>query len=149
MSNDSVKTYSADEQTLSIAGQAIDSGYADGEFVSIKRAAPIFTTKVGSDGEVARAKSNNKLLEIKIKLMQTSLGNDVLTQLALLAESGTNGADVGAFVLNDRSGGTTVRCDNAWVAGWPDVARARETGDAEWTLAGVASVFDVNGNPSV
>jgi hypothetical protein len=150
MSNDRVTTYSADEVTLSFAGVPIDSGYSDGEFVSVEQSADDFSDKSGADGETARAKNLDKRATIKIKLMQTSLGNTALTQLRALALAGTNGADIGTFLLKDRSSGVTVaRADKAWISKPPAPSRGREIVDYEWTLRAAKVELDLSGNPSI
>lgn len=150
MTTTRVTTFSADEQTLSIAGQQIDSGFAEGEFVSIEMASDDFGDKAGADGEVARFKTNDRRATIKIKLLQTSLGNNILSQLRRLALDSVNGADVGVFELRDRSSGVLVaHADKAWVMKPPTVARAREVGEVEWTLRAAHMDLDPSGNPSV
>jgi hypothetical protein len=96
-----VTTYSADEVTLSLFGRQIDSGYADGEFVSVEKDADDFTDKAGSDGEVARAKTNDKRATWKVKLLQTSLGNNILSAQRTLDLGSQNGAGVGVAELRD------------------------------------------------
>lgn len=150
MTTSRVATYSADEVTLSFAGYLIDSGFADGEFVSIEPAAEDFVVKKGADGETARAKTNNRDANVKIKLLQTSLGNDVLSQIRQLDLNGTNGAGVGVFQVRDRSSGVLLaHSDKAWIAKPPTIARAREVSEYEWTLYAANCDLDPSGNPSI
>ena len=51
--NDRTTTYSADEVTLMFAGQILDSGFDEGEFVQIEMEANAFEDKVGADGAIA------------------------------------------------------------------------------------------------
>lgn len=150
MATNRVTTYSADEVTLSIAGLLIDSGYADGEFVSVEPASDDFIAKTGADGEVARAKSNNRGATVKIKLLQTSLGNNLLSQLRALDLAAPNGAGVGVFNLVDRSSGVTlVHGTHSWIQKAPSPTRAREITENEWTLYIAFADIDPSGSPSL
>jgi hypothetical protein len=151
MASTRVTTYSADEQAMSFAGQMLDSGFEDGEFLTIEMAADDFTAKVGSDGEVARSKSNNRMSTIKVKCLQTSQMNDRLNQLRRLDLAGVNGAGVGVFELVDRSAGGVVvaHADKAWISHAPTIGRGREVGVNEWTLTAAHMELNVVGNPSI
>lgn len=148
--NTELKVYSADEVTLSIFGQLIDSGFAEGEFVSVEMQAQDFTSKVGADGQVARSKTNDRRATMKVKLMQTSLGNNILSAQRALDIGGTNGAGVGLFEIRDRSSGVLLaHAPKSWIAKAPAVSRGREVGEYEWTLEAAHMTLDVSGNPSV
>lgn len=144
---ESLQTYDANETTLSIGGLLIDSGFADGEYVSIEPQTEDFTDKVGADGSVVRSKTNDQRATMKVKLLATSRGNALLTQLRNLAMSTPNGADVGAFILRDRSTGVILaRAAQAWVMKPPTLARAREVSEYEWTLRAAKMVYDFTGS---
>lgn len=141
-----VQTYDASENSLSISAISIDSGFADGEFVSIEPQTEDFTDKIGTDGSVARSKSNDQRATIKVKLLQTSDGNTRLTALRTLALNGPNGADVGAFALRDRTTGVLLAyAAQAWVMKPPTLSRGREVVEYEWTLRAAKMIFDFTG----
>lgn len=146
---DSVKTYDAAEVILSIAGRKIEAGFDEGEFVTVEPASTSWKTKVGANGEVARAKTNNKMALVKVKLMQTSLGNNILSQLHNLDIASTNGAGVGEFLLEDPSGGMVLRAEHCWVQGLPKVGRGVEVGVYEWTVEIAALEGDIFGNEAI
>jgi hypothetical protein len=92
----------------------------------------MWTKKVGADGEVARALSNDNTHTIQITLMQTSLSNvylrtvmnaDKLTGLGMLPLSFTD--------LNTME---VKFWPQAWVSVEPGTGRAKETTDTQWTL---------------
>lgn len=150
MTSTNVKTYSADQVTLSLFGYLIDSGYADGEFVSVEPAADDFGDKVGSDGEVARFKTNDRRGTIKVKLLATSQGNSLLSQVRARALAAQNGEDVGVFELRDRSSGVLLaHADKVWVAKPPTISRGREVGECEWTFRAAHLELDPSGSPSI
>jgi len=146
MSKGELKTYDAAGNVISIAGQPIDSGLASGTFLSIEPASKDWETKVGADGEVVRYKTNDKRAIIKLTLMQTSSGNDILSQLREADLASSNGAGIGAFVARDLSGRTVARASACWVKGAPTVERGLEAGEVEWELECAALEITVGGS---
>lgn len=150
MANTKTSTYSADEVTLSLAGQIMDSGYAEGEFVSVEPQSEGWTDKVGADGEVARAKVLDRRATAKVKLLQTSAGNALLMALYNSDANGANGAGVGVFVLRDRgTGEDLVRADHAWVMKLPTISRGKEIVEYEWTIRLASTTYNIAGAPAV
>lgn len=125
--------YDADEVSLSLNGIPL-SGYADGAFCRIAMESDAFSDIAGTDGEVARSKSNDKRATITIMLLQTSKSNDVLSALAILDQNAPGGAGVGVFLLRDRQGTTLHLAPSAWISKLPDSEFGREAGTREWTL---------------
>lgn len=114
--NTSVKSYSPDQVSLSLAGAGQITGFASGSFVTIEMEANDWSHKVGADGEVARARSNNRVGIVKIKLLQTSLSNQMLSGIRNLGLADPAGAaDVGTFQLTDLSGATVASGPKAWI----------------------------------
>lgn len=128
------KQWQAEQITIFFCGLLIDSGYADGEFLSIEQSEKDYTAVVGTDGEVTRCKTNNRHTTITIKLMQTSSGNDKLSALSNLDISVPGGAGVGAFLVRNRLGRSLYTAEKAWIAGPPKVSFDREAQTMEWTL---------------
>lgn len=143
-----LKTYDANEVTLSIGGRVIDSGFADGDFVKIATKSDDWTSKAGPDGETARSKNNDKRCDMSVMLMQTSDGNDVLNQIRAADLAAPNGAGVGQLLLRDQFGRTVVR-GQCWIVKPPEVVRGREVGTNEWKLEVIASEYKVGGSASV
>jgi len=144
-----LKVYSAREVSLIVGGLEIDSGFAEGEFISIEPQAEDFTDKAGPDGEVARSAVGDFRATIKIKLLHTSEGNNILTALRDL-DLVSNGSGIGAFMLRDRSAGAIIaQADKVWVQKPPTVSRGREIAETEWTLRAAAMKLNVVGNPAV
>lgn len=129
-----VKTYDADQVNLSIAGFPIESGFADGEFIRIEQEADDFTDVVGTDGEVARSKSNDRRATITVILMQTSSGNQALSALSNLDRITPNGAGIAPLLIEDGNGDALYTASSAWVMKPPDVSFDREATSREWTI---------------
>ena len=79
-----VSSYAADGVSLSLGGQQI-KGFMKGSFVTIETQSDDFSDEAGSDGEVARSATTIRRGTVKVKLLQTSLGNDILTGIRNLA----------------------------------------------------------------
>jgi hypothetical protein len=129
------KRYDAAQVSLSFMLLNIDSGFADGEFLTIEQEAPDYETVVGTDGEVARSRTNNRHAMIKVKLMQTSSGNSLFTAMSNGGLLARNGADVGPMMIRDRiSGACTFTATKCWIAKPPDVSFDSKVTIRVWEL---------------
>jgi hypothetical protein len=127
----SVKSYDPKQVIVTVGGAPM-SGFADGTFIAISRQNDAFTSVAGADGEVARAKSNDKRGEMTITLMQTSLSNDILSGIATLDEKSNLG--VVPVIVKDLSGTTTFFSGTAWIRKIPDSEFGKEIANREWVL---------------
>lgn len=130
----SFKVYDADQVVMVFMGLPISSGYADGEFLTIEQEAQDFDSKVGTDGEVTRSKTNNRHAIIKVKLMQSSDGNALLSALNNLDVATSGGAGVGPMLIKDLQGTALFSASKCWIAKPPDVSFDRTATSREWTL---------------
>jgi len=127
----SVKTYDPAQVNIIFAGIPIE-GYADGTFITVARDNPSWNSVVGSDGEGARAKSNDKSGTITITLMQSSIANDALSALSIVDEQSNDG--IGPFLIKDLSGRTLCAAETAWIEKPADAEFAREISNREWVI---------------
>ena len=122
----------------------IISGFSDDDFIEVERDEDMWTKKVGVDGEVTRAKSNNKSGHVVLRIMQSASSNDDLTTLAL-ADEATNGGS-GTIICKDGSGRTAFFSDSCWVKKFPKTAFKKGVIHHEWTIdCGVLDVY-IGGN---
>ena len=126
-----VRTYDASKVVV-VFGANILSGFADGSFLTVERSEDSFTVYVGSSGEVARSRSNNKTGTSTLKLMQTSLSNDILS--AYMVADELSGQGIVPFQVKDLQGTTLVLAKESWVLKPADAEFARETGEREWKI---------------
>ena len=127
----SVKTYDAASVSIILAGIPFE-GFADGTFVTIARDNASWNSLVGSDGEGARAKTNDKSGTITCTLMQTSITNDALSALMQLDEASGDG--VAPLLVKDNSGRTLCQAETAWLEKPADVEFGREISNREWVI---------------
>lgn len=127
----SVKTYDPKQVQLIIGGAPI-GGFADGEFISVERDEDTFTKVAGADGEVSRSKSNNKMGELTVTLLQTSASNAILSAFMLADELSNSG--VIPIFIKDALGTTTLFSAEGWVKKPPTVSYDKELTDREWTF---------------
>ena len=125
----SVYTYKPGEVQLLVAGAKI-TGYADGTFIVASRDENSVNKVVGADGHVSRAINSNRGGSIRITLLQTGLGNDVLNKFAEYDEN----TGLGVFKVAVKSGETTIFAANGWVEKHPDYEFGKESGNREWTI---------------
>lgn len=149
MSEGELKVYDAGQVKLSVFDRNIDSGFSEGDFVEVQYTTKQYTSKVGADGEVTRVRSLDRRATAKITLMQTSLGNNIFSQLLNAGLLDPNGNDVGTFQVTDLSGTSLAHADKCWVQGFPVFKRGAEPGTVEWTLEMASLDMQIEGNPSV
>ncbi len=128
-----LKTYDANEVALVFANNLI-SGFADGTFVAVDQNEDSFSLVVGSDGEGARSKNNNRSATITFTLLQTADSNDVLAAAHNLDILSANGDGIGPLTVKDGSGRAIYHTDKAWVRKPPTAEFGREVGSREWVL---------------
>jgi hypothetical protein len=127
-----VKTYDPAKVELVVAGVPI-SGFASGTFISMARAADAWSKVVGASGEVIRSKSNDRSGTLTLTLLQSSLSNDALSELASLDELSNDG--VGPLMIKDLSGRLLLQAESCWVQKVADVNRGSEQENMEWMIA--------------
>src|SRR4051812_10926277 len=107
-----IASYDASKIVVTL-GPSILTGWADGSFLTIERESDSFEDYVGSDGGVARSKSNDKRATATLRLRMDAASNDVLS--AFLVADELNGAGVLPFMVKDLKGTTLVLAKEAWV----------------------------------
>lgn len=130
-----LKIYDATEMTVNFAGIPLESGLADGEFLRVENAEDGFLTVVGTDGEVTRSKSGNKMATVTVILMQSSSGNTALSTLHNVDLELGNGAGVGPLLIRDRQGTAVYAAAKAWIVKAPDASFDRTATPREWSIA--------------
>ena len=149
MTTYNVQEYDSDQQFIEVAGVAISqgagqSGFADGEFLSIKFPEG-FTFVKGTDGTIARSKTNDPSCEIMLNLLQTNSANAALSALYALDINQPNGAGIGSFVLKDLQGTTFVICATAWINKPADITLDRGAKGRSWPITGILSAAPIIG----
>lgn len=129
----SLKVYDPD-QVLIYFGGAIIQGFADGEFITVEQMTEGFQEVIGTDGEVARSKTNDHRVKIVLKLMQTSSSNAFLSALHNVDLYTPNGAGVTTFSMQYLQGGTICQGNQAWIVKYPDASSDRTAKSREWEI---------------
>lgn len=128
------KIYNADEVSFSFSGVPCSSGWADGEFVTIEQNEDAFAIVVGTDGEVARSKTNNKTARITLKLLQTSTYNAVLSAIHEADKNTAGGTGVFPLLVSDNNGLAKYAAKSAWIVKGADVSFDRTATVREWVF---------------
>jgi len=126
-----VKTFDPKQVIVNIGLQQI-GGFADGEFINVSRDEDSFTKVSGADGEVSRSKSNNKMGELTLTLLQTSSSNDILSGFMLADELGNSG--IFSVFIKDALGLSTIFAAEGWIKKAPDTTFDKELGNREWVI---------------
>lgn len=142
--------YSADQVTVTIANQLIESGFSDGEFLTIEQDSDAFTKRIGADGEGAYARSNDRSGTAHLKLLQTSKGNKVMQDFfnAGTKKGSSPNAALSNFEVRDRSSGELlVSAETCVISKQTPVSRGKEIGETDWTIISTEMNFNVQGTP--
>lgn len=126
-----VRTYDP-KQVKVIVGGVPMSGFADGTFVNVSRSNDSFSKISGADGEVSRAKSNDKSGELTLTLAQTSPSNDVLSGFSNLDEQ--TGEGIFPVAVKDLKGRSTYVSAFGWVRKPADAGFGKEIDSREWNI---------------
>jgi len=128
------KVYNSDEVEV-IFGPVIMEGYADGEFLTIEQESDDIDDVVGTDGEVAVSRTNDRRATATVKLLQTSNTNDLLSAIHLLGLNSPGMAGgIHPFVVKDRNGRTLIEGANAWIKKAPDRSFDKTATSCEWVI---------------
>lgn len=127
----SVSTYDPKDLII-ILGSIRVQGYAPGTFVNVERNEDSFALVVGSDGEGARARSNNNSGRATITLLQSSLTNTLFSQQIALDES--TGSGVLALLIKDQRGNSLYQAETAWLVKPSAASYGNEIENREWII---------------
>ena len=129
--NTKLRTYDASEVVIIVSGVTIE-GFADGDFVVVDDDEDAYTMQVGTDGEAARSKTNNRGATMTINTLQTSAANTQLSVLHNLDRNSSGGAGIGPFLCKDNSGNALYNAENSWIQKRPTATFGREAQAREW-----------------
>lgn len=134
--------YDSKQVFVTLGNRPLQSGRAEGDFVTSAYEADAFSKTVGADGEVAISRSNNRSATIKLKFMQTSDGHKLLTQLYNAQLASGNGSLLD-YELRDLTGAMVEHAAKCWIQKAPDAAYGATVGEREWTLGCAELVREV------
>lgn len=127
-----IRTFDPASVVITVGGVPI-SGYADGTFLLIQRAADAWSMVVGADGLTTRVKSNNRSGTMTLTLLQSSPSNDVLSGFANLDE--LSNAGVIPVLVKDLSGNSLYFSGTGWIQKYPDSEFSNQISNREWIIA--------------
>lgn len=146
-----VKVYDPTQIRATFAGVNISrgagaSGYADGEFCSIKQTADAFIEVVGTDGTVVWSKTNARSNEVMFRLLQTSVTNTFFSAMLAADEAAPNGAGIGILVVQDLQGTTVFRANRARIWKPADQSFDKSAKEREWLIRAVRNSIVIGNN---
>ena len=136
------KTYNADQVTVAYGPVLLGSGQGDGEFLRIEQEADDFDDVVGSGGEVARSKTNDRRATATLILLQTANENDLLSAISNVQRETGLGSE--PFLVRDTNGRALYKAEQAWIRRGPDATFDRTATSREWAIR-IADLVRVDG----
>lgn len=136
-----VETYSPSEIRLSLSDYQI-VGF---DRISVNRNSPVFTIVKGIRGKNSRIRNRDTSCTVFVDLIQTSIGNDVLSELLRLDY------DSMAVRLNlsltDGLGSSKIVSNECYIEGYPEVSYSEGIAYRRWKIICLSTdIFDVGGN---
>lgn len=134
-----LKTYDPARIAIIIGPHKVE-GTAPGKRVKISQ--PDAYNKVeGTDGEVARGKTNLTSITVEVALLQTSESNDALSLLFQADATAPGGAPI-PLMIKDLDGASLWIAAGCWAKKMPDVEFTDTPGETVWVFeTGPASSF--------
>jgi len=117
-----------------IVGVKQIEGFEEGTEIVAERNEDSYTSKVGTDGNVVRSRSNNNMGRITFSLSQFSASNAYLQTLANLDER--TGAGVVPSKITDKSNPSveSVIATESWIVKPSSKSYGSESGAREWVI---------------
>ena len=127
-------TYSFKAESATF-GVVIINGFADGDdVVTIAQVEDTFSSVGGAKGDVTRVQSSNDIVEITIKLLQSSQAAKDLINIHTADKETGNG--VFPFVVTNSATGEVYTVPKAWITRMPNRVRGQGHNAWEFTLHG-------------
>lgn len=141
----SVKTYKPSDVVVLV------SGYQLTGIVSLSAAwsAPPFTVVKGIRGKNARVRNFDSSLTITLQVLQTSITNDILSDIVTKDISTGNGRLL--VEIRDKSGTTVLTSTNGFVSNRANVEFSNDLSERQWVIEMLDTSFGtvVGGNAKV
>ncbi len=119
---------------------------APDSFLTIERNAPVYTTKPGMYGKVARLRNSDNSATIKFRCFKSSNLNDALSAHLTLDQKSAGGIGVVPFLLKELNGLTSMSSVHAYIVDWPQVTYSNEIELVEWTILAENLEIFIGGN---
>lgn len=139
--------YSPEDVVFLLGGAIPLDGFADGTFISIRKANPIFETVVSSDGKVSRTQIENPLYTVTLSLASVAASNELLTAISF-ADKKTGRAKFPLFI-KDTMGTSVFYASTAWIEGTPDMSFGTEVTNRDWVFSCIGVSEMVGGNERI
>jgi hypothetical protein len=138
-----VRTYDPKLVTISFGANILNSGIADGTFISIT-SDDGFEVARGSDGSVDRTNKNADNVRIEVTLKQTSPVN---TALSIIHETDKRlNTGVFPFLAKDVRGDTVVSAAQSWIVKRADSEYSNSMSTRTWTFDTGPAIYNMGGN---
>lgn len=123
-----VKTYKPSDLKLTLAGS-----YQVGGIVSVSITFPErYKLIKGIKGQHTRVRNQDKSCVIAVELLQTSVSNDVLSEI--VSKDTLTGGGRLSISIEDNSGTSKFQTNNGFVVGYPETTYSNELSTRTWTF---------------
>ena len=136
-----INTFSPSDINLTVSGYRI-VGF---ERISVNKNSPSFQIVKGIRGKNSRTRNRDTSCTITVDIIQTSLANDVLSQI-LEEDLRTNSGRLNLY-LTDGLGSSKIESKECFIEGHPEIVYSDNIAYRRWTLVCLSTdIFRVGGN---
>lgn len=141
-----LSNYSPEDVIFLLGGVIPLEGFADGTFITIRKANPVFETVVSTDGKVSRTQIDNPLYTVTLTLSSVAPSNEVLTAISYADKK--TGRGKFPLLIKDNLGTSLFFASLAWIEGTPDMSFGVEVTTRDWSFSCIGVTEIVGGNES-
>lgn len=121
-------------QVVVTVGPVIVTAFSDGDAIIARASEDYYTTRVGTDGGVARARNSNRMGEFEFRLLQTSGANDLLSALFNINDLVNGGKDIQSISVTDLSGRSLAVATQCYIKTIPEMIFGKEVSERVWVF---------------
>ncbi len=121
-------------QVIVTVGPVIVTAFSDGDAIIARASEDYYTTRVGTDGGVARARNSNRMGEFEFRLLQTSAANDLLSALVNIDDLANGGQGIVPITVVDLSGRSLAAATQCWIKTIPEATFGKEVSERVWVF---------------
>lgn len=127
--------YSPANVVVLLGGVVELEGFIDGTFLEITKDAPLYRSKITSDGVTGRIAVTSSNYTIKFTLAQTSESNQKLDKLVQFDNLTRRGSF--PIIIKDRSGGSLLFSPTSWIEVIPQINFSNGMESRAWELKAI------------
>ena len=122
------------DRHLCLFGLVPISGWGENTMYEIEESGPLYTLKLGVQGDASRSKNLARTALVKFNLMITSKTNAYLSGIVEAGLRAPGGADVVPILIKDLNGTSVFEGGESYIEERPKPAKGKEASELTWMI---------------